>query len=97
MDPNLYNITWKNGSTGTYVNGNLLYIDKVRITGKGKEACCVWEDKYSPPTGPLYYTVTGTSWVFPANWACFTIRVKAINPEGICTETEMTRFHKQVN
>ncbi|MBK7936602.1 MAG: T9SS type A sorting domain-containing protein [Lewinellaceae bacterium] len=153
VDPGLYNITWENGTTGTYAYGNLLYIDKIRITGKGKEACCVWEDKYTPdcmcngepgyvhceipvikycasdgsvtytyqppqivwygvpgatsyqlevtfdnmeegccryppPAGTLYYTVTGTSWVFPANWTCFTIRVKAINPEGICTETE---------
>ena len=151
VDPTQYNIVWENGSTGTYVNGQLSTINSVTITSK-QRPCCFWKDAYLPvccdrepfavrceqpitkyckPDGTVtyvngvpqiswigvagavgyeleisfdgggeekccepngnptqYITVTSSPWPIPLTWDCFTIRVRAIYPEGVCEGSE---------
>lgn len=63
------------------VPGAASYLLEVSFTGI--DECCT--NNPVPPT--QYIPVAGTSWVFPSTLTCFTVRVKAVNPEGICTET----------
>lgn len=55
--------------------------------GGGDESCC-------PGPGLVQYmTVTASPWVFPSTWNCFTIRVRALYPEGTCETSEWSNAY----
>lgn len=50
--------------------------------GGGEESCC-------PGPGVVQHiTVPASPFVFPDSWSCFTIRVRALYPEGTCETSE---------
>ncbi|MCB0545213.1 MAG: T9SS type A sorting domain-containing protein, partial [Saprospiraceae bacterium] len=56
---------------------------ELEFTYDNSSGCCE-----VPPTLPPNITVNASPFVIPDSWNCFTIRVRALNPDGICTVTE---------
>lgn len=68
--PGAPQITW------TGVAGAIGY--ELEITQGDAEGCCEGSGNVE------YITVTGSPWVFPSNYDCFVIRIRALFPEGTC-------------
>ena len=80
--PGPLQITWYG------VPGAASYI--LEVSFANTDECCT----NSPVPATQYINVTGTTWVFPSTWGCFTVRVKAVNPNGICKETEWSQPYR---
>ena len=75
--PQAPQIAWYN------VSGATGYILEVTF-GNSEEGCC----KNSPAPGVQYINWPSSPWTFPSDWDCFTVRVKAVNPNSPCPETD---------
>lgn len=75
--PGIPRIAWTNvpGATG--------YVLEINFDAPGEEGCC----QQPSSSGTIYYTVNSSPWEVPLGWNCFTIRIKAINPDAMCPQT----------
>lgn len=73
--PGIPRIAW------TGVAGASSYL--LEVTFGNPEGCCE-----SAMTGTQLIPVSGSPWEIPIGWNCFTIRIKALNADGSCEESE---------
>jgi len=76
--PGIPRIAWVN------VPGATSYILEINFDAIGEEGCC----RQPSGSGIVYDTVSSSPWEIPLSWHCFTIRVKAVNPNALCPQTD---------